>query len=176
MRTHFLLAAACSSLFLHACAQGKKTAKSGTTPQKTQADAAAKPSRDITALTMRRTGCYGRCPSYEVQLFSDGGARYIGQQFTTYTGTYEKNVGAAKVQTLLRQAQTLRVDTCAEEYEMLISDLPGLIFTFTRPQGTQTVQNAHFGPRYFKTLAADVDSLVRVDGTWRKTAAAKAND
>ena len=91
-------------------------------------------------------------------------------------GTYEKNVGAAKVQALLRQAQTLRVDTCAEEYPMMVSDLPGLIFTFTRPQGTQTVQNANFGPRYFKLLAAEVDSLAKVDATWRKTASAKTDE
>ena len=180
MRTHLLLGLFCTSLFFTACAQGKKAKK----PNGTSGDAATpiatktsnKPGRDITSMTMRRTGCFGRCPSYIVELFSDGRARYVGEQFTNYLGTYEKNVGAAKVQAIFRQAQALRVDTCAEEYPMLISDLPGLIFTFTRPQGTQSIQNAHFGPRYFKSLAADVDSLAKVDGTWRKTAASKANE
>jgi hypothetical protein len=176
MRMHLLLAALCSSLILNACAQGKKTAKSSSDKSTTtQSTGTAKPGRDITAMTMRRTGCFGRCPIYEVQLFYDGRAKYIGERFTNYLGTYEKNVGAANVQALLRRAESLRVDTCAETYEMMVQDLPTINFTFSRPQGTQTIQNANYGARYFVGLAADMDSLVKVDGTWRKTAAAKAD-
>lgn len=181
MRTKILLGLFCSSLFFSACAQNKKTVKNNgasataTSSQGTKSSPAStdKPSRDITAMTMRRSGCFGRCPIYEVQLFSDGRVRYIGERFTENLGTFEKAVDAAKVQALLRQAQTLRVDTCAAEYPMMIADLPGLRYTFTRPQGVQTIANANFGPRYLLTLAADIDSLARVDKTWRKTAEAK---
>ncbi len=181
MRIKLLLGIFCSSLFFSACAQNKKTVKASggnaatsTPPTNSNASAAAgKPGRDITAMTMRRSGCYGRCPIYQVHLFSDGRAKYIGERFTENMGTFEKNIGAAKVQAILRQAQALRVDTCSAEYPMMIADLPGLSYTFTRPQGTQSISNATFGPRYLVSLAADVDSLVRVDKTWRKTAEAK---
>lgn len=181
MRNQFLLGILCSSLFLTACAQNKKTVKTdggSSAPPASSADnntsaPAGKPGRDITAMTMRRSGCFGRCPIYQVQLFSDGRVRYIGERFTENLGTFEKNVGAANVQAILREAQAMRVDTCSAEYPMMIPDLPGLSYTFTRPQGVQSIANAGFGPRYLVAIAADVDSLVRVDKTWRKTAEAK---
>ena len=96
--------------------------------------------------------------------------------YTPHLGTFEKNVGAATVQKVLRDFEAARVDTCSEEYEMLIADLPGLSFTFTRPQGVQSISNAGFGPRFLTSLAADVDAIAQVDNTWRKTAEVRKRD
>jgi len=120
---------------------------------------------------MRRSGCYGRCPIYEVRVTSDGVVRYTGERFTDKLGVYEKNVGAARAQALLRFADSLRVDTAAAEYEMMVADLPGVRFTFVRADASvQAVNNAHFGPRYFVRIAAEVDSMAQVDFTWKKVA------
>ena len=46
------------------------------------------PSAGISEITLKRHGCYGGCPVYEVTLRSDGTASYTGHRFVDRIGTY----------------------------------------------------------------------------------------
>ena len=40
-------------------------------------------------ITMERTGCYGTCPNYTIELFNDGKIKYTGKEFVEKIGKYE---------------------------------------------------------------------------------------
>jgi hypothetical protein len=168
MRTVLILGVLCCTLAMTACARQKKTAASKTA-QSANTTAAAQAS-SISAMYMRRGGCFGQCPIYEVYISSDGNARYVGQQFVENPGTFEKNIGPEKAAELFRMFDRHRVDTCKGEYEVLIPDLAPLTYTFTRSTGTQRINSAHFGPYFLQLLADSVDAVVQVDKSWKKTA------
>ena len=124
--------------------------------------------KSISYLSMQRTACFGRCPTYMVEIYKNGLVRYTGRQFTEYTGVYERNLGSKKVAPLLKEFASYRVDTCKELYENNIPDLPGLIYNFKIDGKETKIYNAGFGPKYLDYLGMQVDKLVKPTKSWKK--------
>jgi hypothetical protein len=164
MRKGLLFLLLISITVFTACAHGRKTTKS-----KKKAKAATAASvRGLSAVTMRRGACFGRCPEYLLTINSNGMAEYVGKRNTTPLGTYQKNIGAAAAQKLLRSFMDYRADTCRELYTSRIADLPGLHYTLTINGKKKSIANANFGPDYLIRLSEEVDGLGQVDGSWKK--------
>lgn len=126
--------------------------------------------KKISYIKMNRTACFGRCPVYSVEIYQNGLVRYSGELFTDHQGVYEKNIGKTKAQNLMKQFAKYRVDTCSNQYTSRIADLPGILFNIKYGSTTKRINNAHFGPDFLRTLAADVDSLSQVNSSWKKKA------
>jgi len=126
--------------------------------------------KKISYVKMNRTACFGRCPVYSVEIYPTGLVRYSGQYFTDHQGVYETNIGKTKAQNLMKQFEKYRVDTCKNQYESRIADLPGIVFNIKYGKTNKRINNAHFGPDFLRTLAANVDSLSQVNSHWKKTA------
>lgn len=163
------------ALVLTACAQQKKTTAGSTqnaTPAagKTATTKVSKTAPSISYMSMERTACFGKCPTYTVEVYNTGLVRYTSRMFTEYEGVYEKNVGATHAQSLLSQFSQNRIDTCSERYDSYIQDLPGIIYVFKYGKTTKKIMNAEFGPDYLQKLSKQVDELAKVDNTWKKIA------
>lgn len=139
-------------LYLTACAQKKTTARSPA----------------ISYLRIHRTVCFGRCPSYSIEVYSNGLVRWSGLNFTDHQGVYEKKFSTATTQKYLNQFAAFRPDTCSDEYRVLISDIPGLNYSFNYNSGSKDIFNAHFGPDFLKTFATTLDGAFHVDKTWKR--------
>jgi hypothetical protein len=62
----------------------------------------ARPSFD--AVTMHRSGCYGRCPVYTVEISYNGQVTFKGEEFVTSTG---ERMGSTRVADLARLDQAI---------------------------------------------------------------------
>lgn len=119
-------------------------------------------------ISMHRTACFGRCPDYVIEVYSNGLVKYIGINFVNDSGVYQKNIGTAAVNKLFSEFKQYRVDTCKEVYNNMIPDLPGLAYQLKYASDkTQDIRNAHFGPTFLKELAHSVDEAGKVDKTWK---------
>ncbi len=126
---------------------------------------------EIVSVTMHRTACFGRCPTYKVEIDADGMATYRAIMFNDGdSGTYTKNIGAAKAAEVFNLMQQYRLDTCRENYPNRIPDLAGIILTIKYKNATKTIYNAHFGPAFLKNdIAGAIDGAGRKrDKTWKK--------
>ncbi len=151
------------AVIFSACAQQKKTTKSKVlTAQGTNLT--------IQSMAMERTPCFGNCPSYRLEIYKDGLVKFKSWSDTEFEGDYEKKFDAVKVSELFRQFEAYRVDTCAEAYESLIQDVPGINYYFTYKDKEQKIMNAHFGPTYMIQMAEETDKQFKVDASWTKTA------
>ena len=167
------------AIALTACAQQKKattktkttktTKITKTTTEQTKIASAKSTAGKITTLRMTRGACFGKCPSYTVDLYPDGRIVYTSKMFTQYEGTFEKNMGADKVQKLLNEFEADRADTCGK-YESMIPDLPALHYDIKFEKKKVEIRNANFGPKFLLELSKNVDELAKVDGSWKKTA------
>ena len=155
MRKHFLGLAVLIMIAISAYAEMKSTA-------------------GFDYVKMERTTCYGTCPNYVIEMYANGLVRYTGRRFAKPGGTYEKNIGKAKVKAILNSLSEYRVDTCAKEYKNLIADVPGIYFTFKKGKTTSRINNAHFGPGFLKGIAKEMDETMGTPGKgWKKTAGYK---
>jgi len=130
---------------------------------------------DLKYVQMWRTACFGKCPDYKLELYSDGLLRYTGRLFTD-TGIYEKNIGAARAKELLKEFSEKGLDTLKAQYEVRVSDLPGINYIFKYGTTTKEVRNAEYGPYFLRAMANSFDKFVKeeegaipkMDGTWKK--------
>lgn len=130
----------------------------------------------IEQIAMNRSACMGTCPVYKVEVNKSGKVTYYGMSFVDYKGTYEKIFAKDRVAGLFSQFMQYKVDTCSEDYESMIADVPGVYYQITYSSGDkQKINNAHFGPEFLKTLSFEVDSFAKVDASWKKVADAEDN-
>lgn len=151
-----------------ACAQSKKSTATASKNSK---------SGDYSYVSMRRTPCFGKCPSYVIELYKDGTVKYTGVSDTKYSGTYEKKFSAERTAVIFKKMKEYRIDTCQQEYRLLIADVPGIVYNYTMNDKKHEIMNAHFGPEFLKSLARDIDSIGGEPGPdWKKVANAEKVD
>lgn len=143
---------------LAACAQQKTTTASSTVSN-------SKQSKGYTYLKMHRTACFGKCPSYAIELNSNGTVAYTGYGDVKYIGTYTRQMNESKVNALLDEAYKYRIDTCQENYRLMIADIPGINYEYTYKGEKHQIRHAHFGPDFLQKLAKDIDSEIGEPGS-----------
>lgn len=80
-----------------------------------------------TVITLERTGCYGRCPSYTLSIFSDGTVTYYGQSrygFTRVTGAARSWVSQEQLRQLLSEFERVRYFSLKDRYETVGDGCP----------------------------------------------------
>jgi len=134
------------------------------------------PAGNIKSVSIHHTSCYGRCPSYTIEIFNDGTAIYTGMRFVPDTGIFQKNIGIEKAMGIINQFNTYRVDTCQDVYRTRIPDMPSLIVTVKYTDSTKTIRDANFGPPYLKQLGNLIEQAgMKTDSTWQKTGMPKSS-
>jgi hypothetical protein len=60
---------------------------------------------DDFSITLKRVGCVGTCPDYEVTILGNGRVRYQGHAYVLVEGVRERTIPIANVQKLMRRLQ-----------------------------------------------------------------------
>lgn len=130
----------------------------------------AQKGKTINAISLYRTGCYGKCPSYKIEVEKSGAATYRAIMFNEDSGVFVKKLNKKQVKSILGQAASARIDTCKDDYTAPATDLPGMILTLNYSGSIKTINNANYGPAVLQQLAKTLDGLVgkKADQTWRK--------
>lgn len=129
-----------------------------------------KATHEIRAMSMHRTACYGKCPVYIIELKKNGDVTYNAMMFNEDTGTFHKNIGVKKTKEIFALALKNRIDTCAAEYRVMATDLPGLIIDVEYSDTKKSIHNANYGPSVLREVYQSLDAIVggKVDDSWHK--------
>ncbi|HEV7606081.1 MAG TPA: DUF6438 domain-containing protein [Steroidobacteraceae bacterium] len=84
----------------------------------------ATPAPSTTIIAINRTGCYGTCPSYRVELHGDGEVFYRGDSDVLVRGSHRWRVDPAKIAPLLELFRRANYFALGGYYEFPVSDLP----------------------------------------------------
>lgn len=136
--------------------------------KKTVTQAAVVNNTNMKSALMGRSACFGKCPSYTIEVFETGILRYTGKSFVTKEGVYEKNIGANKAISFLKEFNTIRPDTLHYLYQTKVADLPGFYFFISYPDSVKRVINADAGPEMLRDWAQKFDQLSPLDDSWTK--------
>jgi len=76
---------------------------------------------------LQRTGCYGSCPAYTVEVHGDGTVIYDGESFVAFTGHHLGTVPRDNVLELLDLFKAADFFSLDDEYRRLVTDNPTYI-------------------------------------------------
>jgi hypothetical protein len=80
-------------------------------------------------LGLRRTGCLGPCPSYNVEVHGDGRVVYTGEEYVDVTGEHTYRIAPERVAKLVESLRSKDIWSLREEYYARITDSPTYVLT-----------------------------------------------
>lgn len=166
-----------TSAYLHICSFIVLSAFFlATTCNKTQTNSNSVNKSDTVIISLRRTPCYGYCPTYLIEIYRSGKVVYNGFRNVEKIGVFQSKVSKDAIEKIKMKAKEVKFFEMADEYpvekNVHISDNPTYI-TFMNFEGKQkTVSNNYFPPRELKDLENLIDEVTK-DIAWEKQAEQK---
>lgn len=90
-------------------------------------------------ITLRRTRCFGACPSYRLTIFGDGRVVYTGDGHVQFCGEYRGHVAMDIVRQLVNAFKEADYFNLFDRYEVGFTDLPTYITSITFDDKTKSV-------------------------------------
>jgi hypothetical protein len=94
---------------------------------------------DSVVIKLTRTGCFGTCPSYEVEVHGDGTVRYKGGTYVTIRGDHRWSVPQENVRELVKLFREADYYSLRDEYVAQITDNPTYISSIQIDGKSKTV-------------------------------------
>jgi hypothetical protein len=115
------------------------------------------------SVQLRRTGCYGTCPDYQVTVSGDGAVRFSGHNFVLIPGDHVAPISSDAVRELIRAFEKADFFSAKDAYTASVTDNPTQTLTLNVGVRTKTVTDyagTEAGlPLAIRNLEAEVDEV-----------------
>ena len=106
-------------------------------------------------ISLQRTACFGTCPIYKIEIFSDGSGIYTGTRFVENIGITKFSLSETQLNLILTKAEAIGFTNMKEEYSEPISDLST---TFIQIKDKE-IRDYTGAPKTLKNLESLIDQL-----------------
>ena len=118
-------------------------------------------------ITIKRTPCFGQCPSYEFSINGLGEANYKGEMFVEKKGNYTKTFTQHQTEGLFKAFYNANFQDFEDEYfNDQIMDLPTTTLTLSHNGQTKSIKLQYDYPDELSRLAELTQSYAFSDG-WK---------
>ena len=111
-------------------------------------------------ISLQRTPCYGTCPIYKMEIFSDGSAFYHGERFVDKLGDYEFTVSQETINYILKKAVEIGFFELEDIYTANITDLTKTITFIKNCKYEKRVIDYYDAPKRLKEFESLVDGCI----------------
>jgi len=128
---------------------------------------------DSLRIGLRRTGCYGMCPTYSVEVQGSGLVLFNGEQNVLITGRHRARISREAVAELFATFRNCDYFSLKDKYEAAITDLP-TVFTSIEFEGQKKSVKDYVGfaagmPEAVTELESKIDRIAGTDKWIRET-------
>lgn len=115
------------------------------------------------SVQLRRTGCFGTCPDYQLTIAGNGTVRFFGHSFVLIPGDHVALIAPDAVRGLIADFEEADFFSARDEYVANVTDNPAQILTLSVAGHTKTVKD-YVGtedglPLAIRNLEAEVDEV-----------------
>ena len=111
-------------------------------------------------LTMERTPCFGKCPSYKLTIFNTGNVVYEGFTFAKKEGKHVKKLTKKQLTEIQNLIETINLFEMKDKYDSSITDIPSTILYVVYKGQKKKILDRVGGPDELKKLEKLIDFLV----------------
>lgn len=120
--------------------------------------------------SLERTTCYGKCPYYEVKVYSNGMVTYKGSKNVEYLGLHKGILSQQQIRQLLDKAKSVGYLHLENKYPIKglgIIDFPVCITSVVEEGSKKMVYNRNDAPQRLVEYQDFFDELIE-DIEWKK--------
>lgn len=123
---------------------------------------------DSLVFAMARTPCFGRCPTYELNIYESGYATYFGESNVDRIGEFSADIDPVLADSILQKAQRIGFMMMMDSYDnSLVTDLPSTFFKLNIGGQKKEIKCRIGCPERLMEFGREVEELLN-DGDWRR--------
>ncbi|PCJ26349.1 MAG: hypothetical protein COA97_06090 [Flavobacteriales bacterium] len=127
------------------------------------------PVKESIFLTMERTPCFGKCPSYKITIFNTGNVIYEGFTFAEKEGKHTKKLSQKQLLEIKSQIEIINLFELEDKYDSQITDIPSTHLYVVYKGQKKKILDRVGGPKELKRFEKLIDFLV-IDNNLKKVA------
>ncbi len=120
--------------------------------------------------SLRKTGCFGKCPSFEIKFFSDGRMTYRGYAFVNKVGIYEAWANPeleTQIRNLAERHEFFRYEDQYPTDGHALTDLPSTISSLNLDGQEKVITNNFESPKGLRAFEKELWELLE-NREWKK--------
>lgn len=151
--------------FVLSCKNTEKSTSTSTNPAPTNAEvkkASKSPEvlKESLFLTMERTPCFGKCPTYKIMIFNTGNVVFEGFSNTKYIGKYGKQLTKKQLKEIQNMMDEINIMEMENVYDSEVTDLPSTILFIVSNNTKKKILDRVNGPAELKQFEKLIDHFV----------------
>ena len=113
----------------------------------------------IESISLSRSGCYGKCPVYQITLNRDGSVLYKGDMFVEHIGSYNVDVefDFQKFEDLVKTSDFFNLE---DKYIENVADVPSCGITVKTGSRIKSVVDNGIGPEELRVFQKEIDKVI----------------
>jgi hypothetical protein len=111
-------------------------------------------------VSLKRTPCYGKCPTYRIYIKDNGQLVYEGKRFVEKLGTYEGMVSSVDVENIQNKIREMDYFSLEDAYDVPISDFPTCVTSVNLDGKQKSIMNKQDAPASLRSFEKYLDSLI----------------
>jgi len=131
-----------------------------------RAETQADPGEDSLFASIERTPCYGRCPTYSINIYKSGYVIYEGIRFVDRLGTYSTQISEREIQSIINKANEIGYFDLNDLYDSPVTDLPSTITYLSVNGQKKTIKDRVRGPEKLREYEKYFDGVFE-DMEWK---------
>lgn len=127
----------------------------------------AQESEPYVVISLQKTQCYGNCPAFKFEVYSDLSAKYSGIAHVEQLGDWSTTLTNEQHQHIMKEFEESDFFEFADRYYQEISDRPTTYVTYSDGDRVKKVMDYYGAPEKLKQLEAKVEKLI-TELEWKK--------
>jgi len=112
-------------------------------------------------LTMERTPCFGKCPTYKIMIFNTGNVIFEGFSNTKYIGKYKQQLTRTQLKEIQQMMDEIDILGMKDVYDSNVTDFPStILFLVSNNTHKKKILDRVDAPASLKQFEKLIDSLV----------------
>ena len=117
-------------------------------------------------MSIKHTPCFGKCPDYELQIYSNGLVYYDGGRFSARLGKMHKKITKKEVKDLVEKFNNAKFFEFNDKYTAQVTDMPTTYISFYDHGKSKTITDYYDAPPALRHLEMLLNAYADNDEGW----------
>lgn len=118
------------------------------------------PTKESLFLTLERTPCFGKCPTYKYTIYTTGRVLYNGVENVKNIGTYKAQLTKSQIEKIKNNIESAKIFSLKNKYDSQITDIPSTLLVINIDGQKKKIYDRYGAPEELTKFEKLVDDIV----------------
>lgn len=118
------------------------------------------PTKESLLLTLERTPCFGKCPTYKYTIYTTGRVIYNGVENVKTIGTYKAQLTKSQIEKIKNNIESAKIFSLKNKYDSQITDIPSTLLIINIDGQKKKIYDRYGAPEELTKFEKLVDDIV----------------